>query len=93
MVIGIYLYIKRKGWGGISLFALLYGVFTLCVAHRDLARYSLPLTPIMIAGWSEIVPPKLGKWIGCILLIPVFLYSWQFVLANYQVVMDWTKYL
>lgn len=93
MVIGIYLYIRKKGWGGISLFALLYAVFTLCVAHRDLARYSLPLAPIMIAGWSEIVPPKLGKWIGCILLIPVFLYSWQFVLANYQVVMDWTKYL
>ena len=93
MVGGTYLYIKRKGWGAISLFAIIYTVFTLSVAHRDIARYSLPLAPIMIAGWSEIVPTKLGKWIGYVLLIPVFLYSWQFVLANYQVVMDWTKYL
>ncbi len=93
MVGGTYLYIKRKGWGAISLFAIIYAVFTLSVAHRDIARYSLPLAPIMIAGWSEIIPTKLGKWIGCVLVIPVFLYSWQFVLANYQVVMDWTKYL
>jgi hypothetical protein len=93
MVSGIYLYIKKKGWGATSLFAVLYALFTLCVAHRDLARYSLPIMPIIIAGWSEIVPTKLGKWIAWILIIPVFLYAWQFVLSNYQPVMDWAKYL
>lgn len=93
MIGGAYLYIKRKGWSATSWFVIIYGVFTLCVAHRDLARYSLPIMPIVIAGWSEIVPPKLVKWMGYILIIPIFLYSWQFVLANYQVVLDWTKYL
>lgn len=90
---GTYLYIKKQGWSATTLFVLLYGVFILCVAHRDLARYSLPIMPIVIAGWSEVVPAKVGKVIGLVLLIPVFLYAWQFVLANYQPVMNWVNYL
>jgi len=93
MVTGIFLFIKRKGFSAATLFAILYATFTLCVAHRDLARYSIPIMPFVIAGWSEIIPNKVVKLLGYILVIPIFLYAWQFVLSNYQVVADWTKYL
>ncbi len=93
MSIGIYFFIKRRGMSGMSLFALLYGIFTICVAHRDLARYSLPIMPFVIAGWSEIVSTKFSKLIAVILIVPIFLYAWQFVLANYQPITDWSRFL
>lgn len=93
MSVGIYLFIKRRGMSGTALFALLYGLFTICVAHRDLARYSLPIMPIVIAGWSEIIPQKVLKFVVYILIVPTFLYAWQFVLANYQPIMDWSRFI
>lgn len=93
MITGIYFYVRKNGYSAISLFSILYATFILCVAHRDLARYSLPIMPIVIAGWSNLVPYKLFKVLGLILIIPIYLYAWQFVLANYQIVTDWTKFL
>ncbi len=90
---GIYLFIKRRGMSGTALFAILYAVFTVCVAHRDLARYALPIMPIVILGWSEIISAKIAKLLGIILIVPTFLYAWQFVLANYQPIMDWSRFL
>ena len=74
-------------------FGLLYGIVLLFVTHRDLARYSLPLTPIVMLGLAKIADHQELKWLWILLLIPVYLLGWQFILANIQPIADWTALL
>lgn len=95
---GIYLYLK-KIWGkvglaelGVAGYGILYGLFLLLVAHRDLARYALPIAPIALLAFAPILTHKSARWLA-LLLIPIFLMSWQFVVANVQPVADWSSLL
>ena len=91
--IGVWAYVKRRGWNALSMFGVLYLIFTLLVAHRDMSRYMLPISPIAILGWTEVISFKPLRWLLVALLIPIFLFAWQFVIANYQPVSDWTNFL
>lgn len=74
--------------------ALAYGLTLLLVAHRDLARYALPLSPLVLLGyapWISRIPSKY-LWVGSILLIPIYLLGWQFVVANVQPISDWSVF-
>ena len=96
---GLAVYLKSlKGKMGIEklapgAFGLLYGIVLLFVTHRDLARYSLPLTPIVMLGLAKIADHQELKWLWILLLIPVYLLGWQFILANIQPIADWTALL
>jgi Gpi18-like mannosyltransferase len=74
-------------------FAAIYYVFTLFIVHRDIARYLLPIAPLAIAGYSSYLQNKYIKYALAILLIPIFLYAWNFILNNVQPVMDWSAFL
>lgn len=89
---GAMFYRKYKSSGS-AYFVLFYGLFVMCVAHRDLSRYSLPLMPLIGVAVADYVNNKLVRAIALVLLIPTFMYAWQFVLANYQPIMDWSRYL
>lgn len=78
----------------IKIFSWVYGSTLLLVAHRDLARYSLPLAPIVILGYERVivqVPTKYLK-LAFLLLIPIYLLGWQFVLKNVQPINDWSVF-
>lgn len=74
-------------------FGAIYLVMILFVVHRDIARYSLPIAPLAIAGYSPYLNKKYVKYGLLILIIPIFLYSWNFILNNVQPVMDWSAFL
>ena len=90
---GVVLFWQKNKKTPTALFGLLYGFFIMSVAHRDLARYSLPIVPIILLGLAPVLEHKIVKIIMIVMLIPIALYSWQFVLANYQPVIDWTPFL
>src|SRR3989344_682954 len=76
--------------------ALFSGVFflsTLFVAHRDIARYSLPVAPFAVIAWKEILGKKEFRWILVMLILPIFLYTWNFILNNQAPIPDWAPYL
>lgn len=76
-------------------YALVYGSTLLFVSHRDLARYSLPLSPLVWLGYENLVarvPASYFKYLW-IVLIPIFLFGWQFVLSNIQPINDWSVFL
>lgn len=81
-------WLMLKRWG------IVYGTTLLFVVHRDLARYALPLAPVAIIGYLpliEKVPKKI--WIvALILLIPIYLMGWQFVLKNVQPISNWAVF-
>lgn len=76
--------------------AIFSGIFfftTLFIAHRDLSRYILPIAPFILIAFSDLLRRKEFKIIFAILVIPSFLYTWNFLLNNISPVADWTPYL
>ncbi len=93
---GIGLYIKQIGIKcGIeklsaASYGIVYGLILLLISHRDLARYALPIAPVALLGFAPLLSHKSAKWL-LILLIPIYLLGWQFVVSNVQAVADWTS--
>jgi hypothetical protein len=88
---GVGLYMIDKKWMIIKNFGLLYGFVLLFVVHRDLARYALPIAPLALVGYAPVIEkiPKKTWWIMAILLVPIYLFGWQFVLSNVQPISNW----
>ncbi len=75
------------GWWG----AIFYSVI-LFVSHRDIARYSLPLVPVVILGLTDILEKKEVRWALLLLVIPMYFYSLNFVAHNTVAISDWTPF-
>jgi len=96
--IGIGLFIndfgkQKKEFAVLGYFALIYMAMIIFVVHRDISRYVLPISPIIIAGFSKYLNNKYFRYGIFILLIPIVLYSWNFILNNVQPIMDWAPFL
>lgn len=92
---GIGILMISDKWSMIKKWGIVYGTTLLFVVHRDLARYALPLAPIALIGYMpmlEKIPKKM--WLAMmILIIPIYLMGWQFVLKNIQPISNWTIFL
>ena len=75
------------------LFSGLFFLSTLFVAHRDISRYILPIAPLVLIGWDKTIQKKEFKIIALILIIPVILFTWNFLLNNTAPIADWAPYL
>jgi hypothetical protein len=83
---------KRKLYDLASFAGVFFGA-TLFVAHRDLARYSLPLIPFALIAFDELLQKKEFK-IALLLALPaIYLYAIHFIAGNTAPVADWTPYL
>ena len=81
---------------GKKLLASFAGVFftsTLFISHRDLARYIIPIFPLMLLGYKDVLMKKEFKWALAIVAIPAFLFALNFILNNMAPVADWAPYL
>lgn len=76
----------------IKIYLTLYAALLVTTAHQDLARYALPIAPIVMVEWIKLIDKKYLKW-GLLLVIPAYLLGWQFVVGNVQAVSDWTTFL
>lgn len=85
--LGIYYAYKKDKlwgiWGGIFYTVILF------VSHRDISRYSLPLVPVILLGFSEIFRRKEVRVILALMVIPMFFYTLNFVLHNTVAISDW----
>lgn len=74
-------------------FAGLFFISTLFVAHRDISRYIMPIAPLVLIGWDKTIQKKEFKIIALILVVPVLLFTWNFILNNTAPIADWAPYL
>jgi hypothetical protein len=74
-------------------FAGLFFVSTLFVAHRDISRYILPIAPFALVAFDKLIQKKEFKVICGILVIPILLFTWNFLLNNTAPIADWAPYL
>lgn len=96
--VGIFLFWKnfatqKAEYKTIGYFGMIYLAMLAFIVHRDISRYALPIAPIAIAGFSPLIQSKYFKIGLAIIIIPVFLFSWNFILNNVQPIMDWAPYL
>lgn len=84
-----------KKWDMVKKWGLVYGLTLLFVAHRDLARYALPIAPVALLGYAPYLAriPKKIWYLIMIILVPIYLLGWQFVVANVQPINDWQIFL
>lgn len=90
--IGIALLFKQK-LNDLAIFASVFFLATLFVAHRDLARYSLPLMPFLLIGFDPLLQKKEFKIAFLLILPAIYLFSLNFILGNLAPIADWTPYL
>ena len=72
--------------------ATFVGVFLtslLFVAHRDIARYSLPIVPFLFVAYSKVLSSTEFKWILGVLIIPIYLFAIVFIANNVTPIADW----
>lgn len=90
-VVGIWRAFKKStvlGWFGAVWYATI-----LFVSHRDIARYSLPIVPVVLIGLAEIFEKREVRWAMVFLLVPSFLYSVNFLVHNTAGVATWQPFL
>lgn len=75
------------------IFAGLFFISTLFVAHRDISRYIMPIAPLVLIGWDKTLQKREFKIIALILVIPILLFTWNFLLNNTAPIADWAPYL
>ena len=85
--------IQKIEYKMIGYFGFIYLFMLAFIVHRDIARYALPIAPLAIAGFSPLLQSKYFKIGLSIIIIPVFLFSWNFILNNVQPIMDWAPFL
>lgn len=76
-----------------KIFALVFFVSTLFVSHRDISRYILPVAPFVLIGWDRLIQKREFKIIAGLLVIPIVLFTWNFLLNNTAPLADWAPYL
>jgi len=90
--VAVILLFKQKLYD-LASFAGIFFAATLLIAHRDLARYSLPLVPFALIAFDKFIQKKEFK-IALLLILPaIYLYAINFIAGNTAPIADWAPYL
>lgn len=87
------LYLIKVRFWDLASFAGVFFLSVLFVAHRDIARYSLPLLPFAIVAFAPLLSRREFKIALAILLLPIYLFSLNFIAGNATPIADWTPFL
>lgn len=77
----------------IFLYALLFLLASLLVAHRDISRYISPLYPLALLAFAPFLGQRPVKKIFLFLIPAIILYAVNFVAFNTAPVANWAPYL
>lgn len=78
---GTILLFKKKLYP-LAFFTLTYLSASVFVAHRDISRYILPVAPFILIAFEKVLVSKEFKIILPIVILAIYLYSQNFILAN-----------
>ncbi len=66
----------------IAFFVLTYLTAATFIAHRDISRYVLPVTPFILIAFEKVLVSRKIKIILPIVLLVIYLYAQNFILSN-----------
>lgn len=76
------LQLLKTGVSSAGVFVLTYLAATIMVAHRDIARYSLPIVPFVLVAFERVLTGREFKIVVAILALAFYLYSLNFISEN-----------
>ena len=79
--LGGMLLIKQKLYP-MAFFVFTYLVASIFVAHRDISRYILPITPFVLIAFEKVLTSREFKIILPLILLAIYLYAQNFILQN-----------
>jgi len=74
-------------------FSIVLLTATLCVQHRDISRYSLPLWPLACIAFEHILTSKKALIVGVVLIFGIYMYAWNFLGSNVMPISEWLPFL
>lgn len=74
-------------------YAMVFFASLMFVSHRDIARYALPMMPLMILAYGDWLEKPGFKILMCLLLVPIYLFAINFIAANTTPISDWRMLL
>lgn len=89
---GATLILWRKKLYDMALFVGLYFLASSFVAHLDIGRYTLPTFPLVLIAFEKWITTREFKIILLILLIPIYLFTQNFLLGNTAPIADFTPF-
>lgn len=90
--LGVYK-LKQLNIPSLYYYGLIFFISLLFVAHRDLLRYALPVIPLFIISFKDLVNSKEFKFAFGLAIIPIYLYSLAFISQNAMPIANWTPFL
>ncbi len=87
-LLGLSTLIDQKRWEE-AIFVGVYLGTIFFVSHRDIARYSLPIFPLILLSWGDIVSQKRYRWVWGVLILAIFVYSVNFMVGNTMPISNW----
>ncbi|MBU0570215.1 hypothetical protein KKB40_05585 [Patescibacteria group bacterium] len=91
-ILGLLRLIKQKQ-NVLTWFVGIFFISTLFVSHRDIIRYSLPMIPFLLAGFSKELVRRDFKIAIALIIIPIYLFSLAYISQNIMPVSDWAPLL
>lgn len=88
IALGLVYLIKQKRIE-LASFVGVFFVSLLFVAHRDIARYALPVVPFLFVAYNKVLSSTEFKWILALLIVPIYLFSMVFIANNVTPIADW----
>lgn len=79
--LGGVLLLKQKLYP-LAFIVLTYLLASTLIAHRDISRYILPITPFLLIAFEKVLTSREFKIILPFILLAIYLYSQNFILAN-----------
>lgn len=91
-ILGVILLFKQKRFD-LGFFSAVFLIATSFVAHRDLSRYILPIVPFLLIAFEPFLIKKEFKIAFWIIILPIFIYTINFIAGNTSPLADWKPFL
>lgn len=79
--LGAVILLKKKLYP-LAFFVFSYLIASIFVAHRDISRYLLPISPFVLIAFEKVLNSREFKIILPIIALVIYLYAQNFILAN-----------
>lgn len=87
------LYLLKQKRVIVASFVGIFYLSILFVAHRDVARYSLPIVPFLFVAFANFLSSREFKLLFLLLITPIYLFAVTFIAGNVTPISDWTPLL
>jgi Gpi18-like mannosyltransferase len=83
------LYLMKQKRPTLASFVGIFFATILFVAHRDIARYMLPIVPFLFVAYAKLLNSREFKLVFALILIPIYLFAISFMSGNISPISDW----